>query len=121
MSPRCEACTDTLAPGNLLTPLATVSTGKESRCLSPLQERRLGHHRLNIRTATHTGPISTQRTLAFFHGRLWLTCDRFCVDPTGEDVLVLAEGDVSSSEDSDHDHAAGSGQEIDCHFHAGVE
>lgn len=42
--------------------------------------------------------------------------------PDGSEVLVLAEGATASEDDghSDEDHTDGE-QEMDCHFHAGVE
>lgn len=42
--------------------------------------------------------------------------------PDGSEVLVLAEGATTSEADGhDDDHSGDGEQEMDCHFHAGVE
>ncbi|KIX01591.1 uncharacterized protein Z518_09317 [Rhinocladiella mackenziei CBS 650.93] len=60
-------------------------------------------------TATPTGESPAQYTDCHNHGE-----EQYCVGPSGEEVLVVAEGTTSSDEDEGE-------QEVDCHFHAGVE
>lgn len=51
-----------------------------------------------------------------------LTNLRWCMAPDGSEVLVVAESSVSSEGDGHSDESPGDGeQEMDCHFHAGVE
>jgi solute carrier family 39 (zinc transporter), member 1/2/3 len=97
-------------------------------------------------TATPTGDPPAQYTECHAHGdEAWVTwwsnltpgtdrSSRFCVDPSGDNVLVAPQGAAAQSEseehndDDGHDHADGdnhqdeqSQEEMDCHFHAGVE
>lgn len=50
--------------------------------------------------------------------------DTYCVDDEGSDVELLVDDSASSTEDSastTEEDAAQESQELDCHFHAGVE
>jgi len=62
-------------------------------------------------------PLPAQYTACHAHGS-----ESYCVDPEGNDVLVLAatEADEAYAEDEGNTDEAPA-EELDCHFHAGVE
>ncbi|KKK16906.1 putative ZIP Zinc transporter [Aspergillus rambellii] len=75
-----------------------------------------------ILTATPTGALPAQYTGCHSYGE-----ERYCVDPDGNDVQILEVGESTHADDDDHGSESSAseeeenGQELDCHFHAGVE
>ncbi|OAG41168.1 hypothetical protein AYO21_04548 [Fonsecaea monophora] len=73
-------------------------------------------------TATATGEPPAQYTGCHSHGD-----EQYCLAPDGSEVLVLAEGATVSEdhdeheEHEDHEEHSEDEEELDCHFHAGVE
>lgn len=65
-------------------------------------------------TATTTSPPASY-TSCHSHGS-----DTFCLDPAGGEVQVFAA--TAEHAEEDHDHAAnGHAENVECHYHAGVE
>ncbi|KIV89721.1 hypothetical protein PV10_07101 [Exophiala mesophila] len=70
-------------------------------------------------TATATGEPPAQYTDCHAHGT-----DQYCMAPDGSEVLIVGSSTAEEDHDDhddDHDHEDGEEQEMDCHFHAGVE
>ena len=87
-------------------------------------------------TATPTGEMPAQYTDCHLYGServrpQCLLCSffqtksvyRYCVDPDGNDVQILEEGESAQDQDQASEESNSSGEHAgqNCHFHAGVE
>ena len=121
----CELPTPLRQPSWSDDDLVTASMVLAMKCQYLSLQLLLENHPPSIPTAMPMAPTSMLASESYQLSRL-TTC-RYCMAPDGSEVLVVGSSTAGDDHDDhdddhdDHDHEDGEEQEMDCHFHAGVE